>query len=191
MHAEYIKIVRLHRGTAAGLMFDLNRIVILAVLLAGVALTPANAQGNDTNSTCINNLIDLEKSLLNKSSNVESLTRSFFPPNRPIPPVVQACYYVLPNAVVEPGNLEQCENATYRFRWTVSPIYLYMDPNLLESLALYAVQIHITSAKVQLDPLCAGSELASGGFHSQEQLLNQLTTLVRFLAKEEWKTHCG
>ena len=166
-------------------MFDFNRIVILTVLLAGIALAPANAQENITNPSCINNLIDLEKSLLNKSSNIESLTRAFFPPNRPFPPVVQACYYVLPNTVVDPENMEQCENATYRFRWTVSPVYLYMDPNLLESLALYVVQIHILSAKVLLDPLCAGSELDSGGFHSQEQLLNQLTTLVKFLANEE------
>ena len=165
-------------------MFSFDRIAIFALLLTGNSLAPANAQQNDANSSCINNLIDLEKSLLNQSSNVESLTRAFFPPNRPSPPVVEACYYVLPNTVVEPENMEQCENATYRFRWSVSPIYLYMDPNLLESLSLYAVQIHILSAKMLLDPLCAGSELASGGFRSQEELLNQLTTLVSFLASE-------
>lgn len=160
------------------MMFPFSRIANLALLLAGIALAPAYAQQNDTNSSCINNLIDLEKSLLNKSSNVESLTRVFFPPNRPPPPVVEACYYVLPNTVVDPGNMEQCENATYQFRWTVSPIYLYTDPNLLESLSLFAIQIHIMSAKLQLEPLCAGSELASGGFESQEQLLDQLTVLV-------------
>ena len=175
--------VRAAASSILRLMFHFNRIVILAVLLAGITLAPAIAQENATNSSCISNLIDLEKSLLNKSSNVESLTRVFFPPNRPFPPVVEACYYVLPNTVVDPENMERCENATYRFRWTVSPIYLYTDPNLLESLSLFVIQIHIMSAKLQLDPLCSGSELASGGFESQEQLLNQLTTLVRCFSK--------
>ena len=114
---------------------------------------------------CINQLIDLETSLLSNQGNIENLTRAFIPVNQPSPLVVRACYYVQPaNNNMTNGD---CQNATYIFRWSSSPIFLYAPVNTLKALTLNLAQITQQTAVLTIDaPVC------------DILLLNYLSTLV-------------
>ncbi len=95
-------------------------------------------------SDCIQEYVDLEKSLFASETNVDSLTRAWFPPNEQSVPVVEVFYYINDSEVMEhPLNLELggvseielMQRSDYRYRWSVNPIYLFMDPQVLEALS--------------------------------------------------------
>ena len=113
---------------------------------------------------CINQLTDLETSLLSNQGNIENLTRAFIPVNQPSPIVVRACYYVQPANNTTDGD---CQNATYIFRWSSSPIFLYAPVDTLKALTLNLAQITQQTAVLTIDaPVC------------DILLLNYLSTLV-------------
>ena len=135
-------------------------------LVVGVSLSEVSGK------ECIDQLTDLELSLLNDQGNIENLTKAFIPPNQPSPIVVRACYYAKPANHTPNGD---CENATYIFRWSTSPIFLYAQANLLKVLTLGLVQITEQTAILTIDaPVC------------DILLLNYLTTLVSQILFNYW-----
>ena len=117
---------------------------------------------------CTNQLTDLETSLLSNQGNLENLTRAFIPPNQPSPLVVRVCYYVIDpvnNTNPQDGD---CQNASYIFRWSTTPIFLYAPVDTLKALTLNLAQITQQTAVLTIDaaPVC------------DILLLNYLSTLV-------------
>ena len=134
--------------------------VYCTIIFIGVYLS--RALGRE----CISQLTDLEASLLNHSGNIENLTRAFLPPNQPSPFVVRTCYYVEP-AASRSMLSRDCDNATYVFGWSTSPIFFYAAADVLRSLTFNLAQITEQVAVVTIDaPVC------------DILLVNYLTTLV-------------
>lgn len=138
---------------------------------------------------CIRDFHRLEFDLVDNNLNLDSLTRSFFPPNTPSVPVVEV-FYTISNSsdpsqhplILEiQGDLNETGLAVlarYRFRWSETPIYLFMDPNVLERLALFTIRIRTNPARLLLRrPVC--ENFTSNGIPLPEYHLNQLTSLVR------------
>ena len=121
---------------------------------------------------CINQLTDLETSLLNNQGNIENLTRAFIPPNQPSPLVVRVCYYITDSTTNHTLNAQDhrdCQNASYIFHWSTTPIFLYAPVETLTALTLNLAQITQQTAVLTIDaPVC------------DILLLNYFSTLVRW-----------
>ena len=140
---------------------------------------------NSGSIDCVFKYHDLEESLLSNEVNLDSLTRTFLPPNEPRLPVTEVYYYLNDSGMMKhPVTLEMegvsadelDDMATYRFRWSQTPVYLFVDPFLIEALSLYSVQIRKHAARLVLSPIC--SNYSVGGIPLPEFHLNQMTTLV-------------
>ena len=84
---------------------------------------------------CIQDYHSLEFELVENDLNLDGLTRCFFPPNTPSTPVVEVVYHI--------SDL----NRTYIYRWTETPIYLFIDPFLLERLALHTISFVLPTCR--------------------------------------------
>ena len=137
--------------------------------------------------SCIRDYHELERSLISSSLNIDSLTKTFFPPNLPNPPVVTVLYYLNnSNLTDHPVNIlerEEYENNAnellshnYQFRWSENPLYLFMDPNILEVLSLFSIRIRSHTARLVVDPICMNYTV--DGIPLPEFFLNQMTSLV-------------
>lgn len=118
---------------------------------------------------------ELESALLNTDDNMEKLMLIFFPTNQPTSIVVNVNYIIEINAsVIENETLEaspaiddrqdviknhrvlrEVEGYSYhyamlQFRWTLSAINLFVEPNLLQILSLYTFQTDIHSVNLTL-----------------------------------------
>ena len=137
---------------------------------------------------CIRDYHSLESELVENEQNLDSLTRSFFPPNTPSVPVVEVFYTISnssdpnqhPLTLEIEGGLNETALAvlaSYRYRWTETPIYLFMDPHILEKLALFTVIIRSNPARLVIgQPLCNNYMIS--GVPLPEYHLNQMTSLV-------------
>ena len=140
---------------------------------------------------CIQHYYELEESLLSNPLNLDSLTNAFFPPNEPSVPVVEVFYSVAnsTNADSEDNHLAQesedinstdrNEIASYRYRWSDSPIFLFMDPEVLQSLSLFTIRLRDHSVKLVVQPICEG--YTAEQVPLPEYLLNLLTVNVSIL----------
>ena len=152
---------------------------LICYLFAVITLT-ASMAGNGLCS-CIREYHELERSLLSSSMNIDSLTKTFFPPNLPNPPVVQILYYLNTSNLID-HPLMQEESVTemlsydYQFRWSENPVYLFMDPFILEVLSLYSIRIRSHTARLLVDPICENYSVS--GVPLPEVYLNQMTSLV-------------
>ena len=137
--------------------------------------------------SCIRDYHELERSLLSSSVNIDSLTKTFFPPNLPNPPVVTVLYYLSnENLTDHPVNILEREghenngnellSHDYQFRWSENPLYLFMDPNILEVLSLFSIRIRSHTARLVVDPICMNYTV--DGIPLPEFYLNQMTSLV-------------
>ena len=153
-------------------------------LIAAIIL-PVSMAGNGSCS-CIRDYHELERSLLSSSINVDSLTKTFFPPNLPTPPIVQILYYLnISNLTDHPANLLVAEEEPvtvellshdYQFRWSENPLYLFMDPNILEVLSLFSIRIRSHTTRLVVDPICMNYTV--DGVPLPEFFLDQMTSLV-------------
>lgn len=134
-------------------------------LIVNIIITAGAFVPEVSGKECINQLTDLEASLLNNQGNIENLTRAFIPPNQPSPLVVRVCYYIDPaNHTNADGD---CQNAIYIFRWSTTVIFLYAPVDTLKALTLNLAQITQQTAVLTIDaPVC------------DILLLNYLSTLV-------------
>lgn len=148
-------------------------------------------QNLSTAQECIRDYHALEVELVEKDLNLDSLTQSFFPPNTPSVPVVEVFYTITnssspdqhPLILEIQGNLNDTELAVlakYRYRWSETPIYLFMAPNILERLALFTIRIRSNPARLAIGrPLCDNYTIR--GVPLPEYHLNQMTSLVRII----------
>ena len=145
--------------------------------------------------SCIRDYHELERSLLSSSVNIDSLTKTFFPPNLPNPPVVTILYYLNnANLTDHPVNILEREgqenngsellSPDYQFRWSENPLYLFMDPHILEVLSLFSIRIRSHTARLVVDPICMNYTV--DGIPLPEFYLNQMTSLV---SSVEFTTH--
>ena len=137
---------------------------------------------------CIRDYHILESELVENELNLDSLTRSFFPPNTPSVPVVEVFYTISnvsgpdqhPLILELEGGHDETELALlakYRYRWSKTPIYLFMDPIILEKLALFTVRINSIPARLVIrQNLCDNYTIS--GIPLPQYYLNQMTSLV-------------
>lgn len=103
-----------------------------------------------------------EKMLLEDDTNLQELEKGFFPTNyRPSVVVDVEYHFIFTNnnrsarAVtdlqeVEEFNLTASEISRYHFRWVISPINLFIRPELLTTLSLYSYQTRGVSIDLYL-----------------------------------------
>ena len=135
---------------------------------------------------CVNSFQQLERSIISRDSNMDSLMDAFYPPNRPESIAVNVYYSY------EHDGVTSYEHA-YAFRWAASIVFELIRPDLLRRLSLYLHHGHTTTAKITIDPLCdidletkhsmTSYEICSGQGDPSDPvlLLNKLTTHVSIL----------
>ena len=153
--------------------------LLATLVLVGQTLSSAAEE-------CIRDYHELEASLVGNPLNLDSLTQSFFPPNEPSVPVVDVFYTVsdsqdpdqhpLVLAIQGLNETELIVLAQYRYRWSETPIYLFMDPNILELLALFTIRLRYHAVRVVVRPLCDNYTIEN--IPLPEYHLNQMTALV-------------
>lgn len=133
---------------------------------------------------CIREYNELEQSLLKNPRNRDSLVRAFFPPNQEQAILVEVFYdmeesvnitvtdkyellkFTLSNSCGnEPPFCKHLDetrtNCTYLYRWSSSPIYLFIEPRLLNDMSLNILpgtQIRIRQAKLVIPEICNSKE---------------------------------
>ncbi len=85
----------------------------------------------------------LEDALLANDENLENLRLSYFRTDHPKSIVVDISYTIRCDA--------SAEDSTLYFRWMLSPINLYIEPELLQPLSLHTFHTHIPSVNLMLD----------------------------------------
>ena len=160
-------------------------------LLFCVLVLPSivKAQSIDSQSSCIRDYFELEKSLFSNTLNIDSLTQAWFPPNEQSVSVIEVFYYVNDSNLDEHplvlelgGKLNESEllrRSDYRYRWSDTPIYLFMDPQILEALSLHVIRILPHQARLVVYPICLN--YTSQGIPLPEYHLNQMTSLVSLI----------
>ena len=180
LRSEAIRDYR--QETASCVMFFRGLFTIIAVL-------PGHLSASDgAQDACIRDYHSLESELADNDLNLDSLTRSFFPPNAPSVPVVEVFYTISnssdpnqhPLILEMQGSLNETELAIlakYRYRWSKTPMYLFMDPNVLEKLALFTIRVRSSPARLLITkPFCENYTI--NGIPLPEYHLNQMTSLV-------------
>ena len=135
---------------------------------------------------CVQTFSELERSLIARESNIESLSSAFYPPNRQATDAANVYYFF--NDVKQYQDLDM-GSYDYAFRWSTSPVFGIIRPELLQYLSLFVYQGQTTTTKIVLDPLCEAmplqTKLMDEETCSEEanttnplQTLNKLTTHV-------------
>ena len=153
-------------GNTMGSRNAFSMLLVVWQLLALFAILAA------TEESCIQHYYELEESLLANPLNLDSLTQGFFPPNEPSVAVVEV-FYSVTNSTDPSLDL----NVTYRYRWSDSPMYLFMDPGILEKLSLYTTRPSFRSITLVIEPICDNGT-PRDGISIPTYLLNQLTAHV-------------
>ena len=131
---------------------------------------------------CIREYHELEQSVLRNPHNLDSLVRAFFPPNQEQAILVEVFYdreestnstyklellkFMLSNSCGnEPEFCKHLDegrtNCTYLYRWSSSPIYLFIEPRLLNDMSLNILpgtEIRIRQAKLVMPEICNSKE---------------------------------
>lgn len=141
------------------------------------------------NANCIKTHLELEKSVIARQSNMESMVSAFFPPNRQAS-IAAEVFYFFGNVSLSAEHFDII-SYDYAFRWSASPVFNLIRPELLQYLSLFVYRGETTTIKIVIDPLCGvpprNSSLrlldettCSGGASSSDPvlLLNQLTIHV-------------
>ena len=68
-------------------------------------------------------------------------------------------------------------NVAYRYRWSDSPMFLFMDPSILKKLSLYTIRPSFRSVTLVIEALCDNGTY-NDGILTSGYLLNQLTAHV-------------
>ena len=137
---------------------------------------------------CVRSFSELERSLISKDSNLDSVSNAFYPPNRQVSIAANVYYFF--NDGNEPGEDMNVASYDYAFRWAASPVFELIRPELLQYLSLFVYQGQTTTIKIVLDPICEAmplqtkvidEETCSGEANTTKpaQMINKLTTHVR------------
>ena len=140
---------------------------------------------------CIKTYQELERSVIERRSNMDSMMSAFFPPNRQTAIAADVYYFFDDRNVslkAHTGNLNIASH-DYAFRWSASLVFTLIRPELLQFLSLFVYHGETKTIKIVIDPLCEApllnsrlvDERACNGEASTSDpvlLLNQLTTHV-------------
>jgi len=100
---------------------------ILLLLLVFCEVSAVN------NENCIKTHLELEKSVIARQSNMESMVSAFFPPNRQAS-IAAEVYYFFGNMSMSAENFD-ITSYDYAFRWSASPVFNLIRPELLQYLS--------------------------------------------------------
>ena len=133
---------------------------MLGVSALLVLLASYGVRSEPSKSRCLKTFQELEKSLLARSANADSLRDAFYPPNRQTGIVVNVFYYF------DDGTIYDEQNVTYNyaFRWATSAVLQFIRPELLQHLSLYTYHGHTTTLNITIDPVCANRPLQHRDF---------------------------
>ena len=134
---------------------------------------------------CIKDYHELESDMLANPLNIDSLVMSFFSPNGPSLPVLEVFYRVynssdpdqhqLVSSIVGANKTEEPVLAEYHYRWSKSPIFLFLEPIVLQRLALNTFRIQHKSVNLVVSPVC---DYTINDVPLLVHYLNQMTSLV-------------
>ena len=136
---------------------------LVALLTAAVAVRMKKHKGNCREAHgCIATITELEKSLFQRKSNIDSLHRAFFPSDQHFPVAVDLAVHFstsLQNAspgLANTSTIMRRDNAKfdYKFRWSESTVLLFIQPEMLRPLSLSVYQGVVTTAEIVIDPIC-------------------------------------
>ena len=159
---------------------------VSAVLILVLVLRDGNALNN---KNCITTYQELERSVIQRQSNMDNMVSAFFPPNRQASIAANVYYFFDDrNMSLNAENLD-ITSYDYAFRWSASPVFNIMRPELLHYLSLFTYHGDTTTIQLIIDPLCevpplnsrlVDEQACSGGESATDAvlLLNQLTTNV-------------
>ncbi len=148
---------------------------LLILCLQGTIYGASTA--NDQAKFCISTVNEIQKSLVGRTVNLDSLSLAFSPSNyqQSISFVVHYHFCTHHKFLNGSGSQVLCkdleqwandvnagrtpavdfrEQYTYKFIWNQSPINLFIRPELLATLSLYTFRIHIPLTHIILDELC-------------------------------------
>ena len=138
------------------------------VLLLCLALLPAAV----VTAGCISKFYELEKSLLSREANLDALKEAFFPDDRQASITVEIYYYMARGNMSTISSSEAL-NYDHKFRWTLSPVHVFVRPALLECLSLYVYQPSTVVARLIVDPICNSEET---DVHKSDSTCNNMDT---------------
>ena len=158
-------------------------LILLLVFHEGIAVEQAN------NENCIKTYQELERAVIQRQLNMDSMVSAFFPLNRQASIAANVYYFFDDqNMSMNAENLD-ITSYDYAFRWSASPIFNLIRPELLHHLSLYVYRGDTTTIKIVVDPLCEvpsfnsrllDEKTCSGKASASDPvlLLNQLATNV-------------
>ena len=159
------------------------------MLILLLVFCEVNATGQINTEKCIKTYPELERSVIEQQTNMDSMVSAFFPPNRQSAIAADVYYFFDDrNVSLNAGNLN-ITSYDYAFRWSVSLVFTLIRPELLQHLSLFVYHGETRTIKIVIDPLCEVpssssrllDEKACKGEASASDpvlLLNQLTTHV-------------
>ena len=105
---------------------------------------------------CVQTFSELERSLIERKSNIDSMSDAFYPPNRQASDAANVYYFFNDGNKYQNLDLGPYD---YAFRWSTSPVFGTIRPELLQYLSLLVYQGQTTTTKIVLDPLCEAMPL--------------------------------
>ena len=180
-------------------------LVIVALLTAAGTAARMKSQHSEDGS-CIETFIDLEESLVKRKSNINHLHNAFFPSNQRVPVAVDLLVHF--STSLQNTSHKLCNPSTarldshtsdYKFRWSVSAMLLFVQPEVLRHLSLFVYRGIVTTAEVVIDPMCADLDsevqqmerkVCKGSTNKEkpEELLNRLCIHVSIYLNLSWYT---
>ena len=109
-------------------MFQASVVLVLLVLLA--------SGGQLKGPKCVRTFRELEESLINRYTNMESIRNAFYPPSRETTNTVNVYYFFDYGKVFHERNLDLSMH-NYAFRWSLSSIFFLVRPDQLRYLSLF------------------------------------------------------
>ena len=162
---------------------------VCAVLVLMLVFCEVIAVEQVNNENCIKTYQELERSVIQRQSNMDNMVSAFFPPNRQASIAANVYYFFDDqNMSLNAENLD-ITSYDYAFRWSASPIFNLIRPELLHHVSLFVYHGDTATIKILIDPLCGvppfnnrllDEKTCSRGASASDPvlLLNQLTTNV-------------
>ena len=146
------------------------KVVTLALLVALLTVTltvpvvkmKKHKSNRRKDHSCFATFLELEKSLVQRKSNIDRLHRAFFPSDQHFPVAVDFLVHFstsLQHTSQElsyPSTIMRLDNDIfdYKFRWYDSRVLLFLQPEMLRPLSLFVYQGVVTTAEVVINPIC-------------------------------------
>ena len=153
----------------------LTTFILLASVTCQQGFIGAQVESLSTDFCLDAALHKFQKSLVNRSVNLDSLSLAFSPPNRPMSTSFVVCYHFCSRSGNNESGWESCsqlekwandlnagrnvptdftKKCAHKFLWNTSPMNLFIQPHLLSTLSLGTFQMDIRDSHLILDQYC-------------------------------------